>query len=114
MSIITKMRKQTAVYWELLSINRFGEKAYEDPVEINVRWEDRTEEFLDAGGERMYSQAVVYVDRDVTIGGVLLLGALDSDVDQDSPKENNSAYEIKRFDKLPTLKATEYLRTVHL
>ena len=72
------------------------------------------EEFLDAGGTKILSNAVVYVDRDVDVGGVLMLGELTDITDETNVKENDGAWEIKRYDKLPNLKNTEYLRTAYL
>ncbi len=114
MSIIKKMRKQTAVYWPFSSIDQFGKKSFGDPVLIKVRWVDISEEFLDADGERQMSNAVVYVDRDVTIGGVLMLGVLADITDAVNIKENVGAWEIRRFENLPNMRATEFLKTVML
>jgi len=116
MRIIERMLKQKAVYWELSSLefDNYGQPIPTSPVEIDCRWEDVGEEFLDDAGTTQLSRAKVYVDRDVEIGGVLMLGELSSSVDEDNPKENENAWEIRRFEKLPTLKATQFLRTVYL
>ncbi len=118
MSIITRMLKQKAVYWPFASIDSFGKKVVGSPVQIKVRWEDVSEEFLDGKGERQLSNALVYVDRDVTVGGILMLGT-SADVDASgfdtvNIKENDGAWEIRRFDKLPDLKARRYLRSAYL
>ena len=110
MSLITRMLKQTAVYWPFVSTNQFGKKAVGSPIEIEVRWEDVSEEFLDSQGERQMSRSIVYVDRDTPVGGILMLGELGSGVDEANPKENDNAWEIRRFEKFPNLRVTEYLR----
>jgi len=114
MSIITRMRKQTAVYWAYTSTDEYGVKQVGSPVLIKCRWEDKSEEFLDSHGERQMSNAVVYVDRDTPIGGILMLGVLADITDSTNIKENDGAWEIRKFDKLPTFKATEFLRTACL
>lgn len=114
MSIITKMRKQSCVYWALTGFDNYGQPTWDSPVEIDCRWEDVHEEFIDANEQRQISKAIIYVDRDICVGSILMLGALDSGVDEISPKQNDNAYEIQRFEKLPTLKATEFLRTAIL
>lgn len=44
-----------------------------------------------------------------------MLGELDSGViDIGNPKENEGAWEIRRVEKLPTLDAKQFLRTVYL
>ena len=114
MGILTKMLRQEASYWALVGFSQYGQPEYADPVEITCRWEDVNEEFIDAQGTRQMSHAMVYTDRDVTVGGVLMLGELESPVNEGDPKRNTGAWEIKRFDKLPTLKATKFLRTAYL
>ncbi len=114
MGIITRMRKQDAVYWPYASINQFGEKTVGDPVAIIVRWEDKSEEFLDIDGQIQMSNAVVYVDRDMVVGSILMLGVIADITDSTNIKENDGAWEIRRFDKFPNLKVTEFLRTAYL
>ena len=124
MSIITKMLKQVCVYWGLASeesasagtdFDDYGQPLLTDPVELDCRWEDVIEEFIDANGTRQLSNAKVYVESDVKVGGILMLGTIDADItDSTNVKENEGAWEIKRFDKLPTFKATEFLRTCFL
>jgi hypothetical protein len=124
MSILEKMLKQTAVYWAPSVVDRFGNPTWTAPVEISCRWEEDNQEFMDSQGERQMSNAIVYVPAltpsstlpavEVEVQGVLLLGALSSSVDQDNPKANVGAWEVRKFAKLPTLKATKWLRTCYL
>ena len=111
MSIITSMRRQTAIYWALSSIDNYGRPTWSAPIEIECRWEDVHEEYIDAHMQRQLSSAIVYVDRDMEVGSMLKLGDLDSGIDQDNPRDNDDTWEIRRFDKLPNLKNSEYLRT---
>ncbi len=119
MGIIIRMLKQKAVYWALQSgaaaFDTFGQPQYENPIEIDVRWEVKTEEFLGPNGTLETSNAVVYVGQDVEVGGVLMLGELtDIDSSLTVPKQNDEAYEIRRFEKLPNLRNTKVLRTVYM
>ena len=121
MSIITRMRKQTAVWWPQQSAevagmdhDRFGQPQVSDPVQISVRWEDVSEEFIDSNNTRQLSRARVYVDRDMSVGDILMLGKLTDITDAVNPKENINAWEVRRFEKLPNIKNTEQLRTVFL
>lgn len=120
MSIITRMLKQKCVYWPLAStesggnsLDRYGQLQYTDPIEIDCRWENVAKEFVDSQGTVKISQARVFVDRDVQVGEMLLLGELDSGIDN-NPKNNEDALEIKSFGKMPNIKASEFLRTVYL
>jgi len=121
MSIITRMLKMTCVWWPLASSESggiakgvYGETLYSDPLEISCRWEDRSEEYLNDKDEVQISNAVVYVDRDVVKGGVLMLGELTDITNDSSPLGNLNAWKIQKFEKLPNLKVTEYLRTAYL
>ena len=114
MNLIIRMLKQIAVYWSVASTDQFGGKVYNDPVEIKCRWEDISVEYLDSQGETKLSNAVVYMDRDILVGGVLMLGTLGDITDEENVKENSGAWEIKRFDKLPDRKAKNFLRTAYL
>lgn len=114
MSIISRMRKQTAVWWPCSGTDAFGQPTYSSPQEISVRWEDKMEEFVDAHGTKHMSEALVYTDRKMTVRDVLLLGELDTNVDEANPKANAGAFEVKRAEDLPNLRNTEHLYTNYL
>ena len=121
MSIITRMLKQTCVYWALAyadsggdDYDDYGQPQYASPVELSCRWEDAGEEFIAADGSTQISRSVVYVESDVEVGGVLMLGEI-ADIENSSDiKENDGAWEIRRFEKTPNFKATEWLRVAFL
>ena len=88
MGIISRMRKQTAVYWPLASSDSggadyddYGQPIVSDPVEVECRWEAVNEEFVDKNGTRQLSKAKVYTDQDVDVGGILMLGTEDDITD---------------------------------
>ena len=120
MGIIKSMQKQTAVYWPLKGdesgqqdYDAYGRPQWGTPYEVSCRWQDVSQQIIDARGMNTRTRAKVFVDRDVRFGGVLYLGRL-GEVDQDDPKSNDGAWEIIRFDKMPDFKAKEYLRTAYL
>jgi hypothetical protein len=113
MSILTKMLKQTAVYWAPDSMRGDGTWTFDDPIEIKCRWQDTQEQFIDKNGQVRISSAKVFVDRDLKGGGFLWQGSL-VDLESTNPKENEGAYEIMKFGKMPNLKATKFLRTAIL
>lgn len=121
MRILSKMLVQTAVYWPLantdsggLVYDDYGQPQHSDPVEISCRWEERTEEFVGLDGTTIMSKAVVYVGQDLSIGGLLMLGTLSDITNETTPRENSGAWEIKGWSKIPTLKATHFLRQAYL
>lgn len=107
MGVIRRMRRQKAVYWPKIENDRFGKPVLGDPVEVDCRWVDLAEEFLDGAGRKVLSHSKVYVDRVVTLGGMLWRGLL---ADADPVALNNAgAHEIRKFDQVPNFKATETL-----
>lgn len=127
MSLITRMRRQNAVYWPPAGPNDFGKQSFGTLVELTlgggvnsrVRWEDREEEFVDAAGTVVMSSSVVYCPAlpgggEVEIGGFLWLGDRTDLTDETEPGNNDGAAEIRMVDKLPNLKASEFLRTAYL
>jgi hypothetical protein len=113
--IAVRVMKATAVYWPPeTNWDEFGKPILDDPIEIGCRWEKKAEEFIGPQGTQQISQALVFVDRDLEIGGVLMLGTLTDIVDYVNPKANEEAWEIKSFKKLPDLRGTKYLRQVYL
>lgn len=116
MSVIRKMRKQKAVWWARDPVaDRFGQYTFVDPVEIDCRWDDTTEEFLGPQNETLASRAVVYVSEDLTIaeGDRLMQGEMDSNT-PDDPMETHLAHAIRRIDKNPNFRGTETLVTCFL
>jgi hypothetical protein len=83
-------------------------------VQIGCRWEAVAKQYIRPNGEEAMSQAVVYPDRDVKPKDVLMEGTLEDVTDQSDPKANADAFEVMRFDKLPTIRATEFLLTAYL
>lgn len=121
MSLIARMLRSKCTYWPPgsegsggVDFDDYGQPVYADPVELSCRWEEKIEEFLDSKGTLQVSKAVVYVSTDVSPGGVLMHEELANVGDTADPKNNDGAWEIRRFDKLPNFKDTEYLRTAYL
>jgi hypothetical protein len=79
MSIIRKMRKQKAVWWQRNEVpDHFGKFSFHIPLVIDCRWEDAKMEFVDRDGQKSFSDAVVYVDRVMAEGDRVFLGGVSS------------------------------------
>jgi hypothetical protein len=102
---------QVAVYWERLAPDGYGGYTWEDPVEIDVRWEQSSEMFIDSSGERVNCNAKVFLGQDVKVGDYIYLGDADDLTSASgSPVSMEAAMPIKRFDKIPDLAGAEFLR----
>jgi len=123
MSIIRKMRRQKAIFWENQGLDGFGKPQLKKPVEIDCRWEDLNELIKTASGEERMASSVIYVDRDMNEGDFLMLGELTSLGPVKNPSELKNAHEIIKYAKTPVLRVRtdgldpnkdEYLRTAWL
>ena len=112
--IIRHLIKEKVVYWAPSGVDDYGNPAFSTPVEIDARWEDTVEQFVDIEGDQQMSRAKVYCLTDLEVQGILLLGSLTTSVDQVNPRSNDGAWEIRRVDKQPNIRATEFLRTAWL
>jgi hypothetical protein len=111
---LKRMLNQKAVYWGTPAGDGYGGFTFADPVELDCRWEDKTELFVSPAGEETPSQAVVYLPQDVDVGGYLFLGALDDINSDQDPQGQDGAYRIKQVYKTPDIKGKDFLRKVWL
>lgn len=110
---IKKFLKQKAVYWGTPVPNGFGGFTYAEPVEISVRWTEKQELFLNYNGEQVLSRAKLMLDQDVVVRGMLALTTLVELSSSQAPGDN-AAYEIRAFQKMPDVRAKQYVRQVWL
>lgn len=102
---------QIAVYWERGAPDGYGGYDWEDPVEIDCRWELVHELYQDAFGEQRTSNGKVFLGQDIKPGDFLYLGDYDDITSASgSPASMEQAFEVRRFDKVPDLAGTEFLR----
>jgi hypothetical protein len=112
MRLLTKMLKQTALYWEPDGSDGYGAFKFKTPVEIKCRWEDCNEQGLGLDGKETMFDSTVFAGEDLRIGGLLLLATL-ADLDGvGEPPE--AAKRIRKFEKVPTIRARQFLRVAYL
>ena len=107
---ISSLLPQTITYWEYSSVDGWGVVTYIAPTSISGRWEDKQELFIDETGREVRSQAVVYLNQDVTLKGYLYLG----DSAESIPISVSGAKEIRAFLKSPSIDGTQFLRKIWL
>ena len=107
----TTSRNQKAVLYasSAAPLTSIGQKKVDAAVELDVRWEEGQSDALDANGEKIRVDALVVVDRDITIGSLMWLGAKD-----DLPSPVTDLKEVVAFAKIPNEKGTTFRRTVGL
>lgn len=117
---LAKFLNQKAVYWANPINDGFGGITYDSPVEVSVRWTVKQERFLASEGsplvdnvlEELLSRVVVLAESDFELKGKMKLGLL-IDLDSDQLPDNDSMT-IMGFEKIPTIKADQFLRKVYL
>jgi hypothetical protein len=114
---LAKFFNQTAVYWPPGIEDGYGGMTYGEPTEVRLRWAIKQEKFLSGSPgnsvEEILSSAVVLSETDFEINGRLFLGTLD-DLSSDDDPNTNQAATIKGFNKIPTIKADQFLRKAWL
>ena len=112
--VAKRAMKQKAIWWWAYSgLGEFGKSIYNPPVEIDCRWEDVVEEFINPNGDREASRSKLIVDRDMKVKDKLKLGKLDSTI-MDDPNDNEDVWEALQFMKTPDFRGRKYLREVYL
>src|SRR5574340_667327 len=106
-------RNQIAVYWAPVRQDGFGNCVYATPVEISVRWETKSELFVDKAGNETLSKAIVYPAQTPKLEGRLWLGRI-ADLQSDNSPIAVHALEIKSINISPNIKGTDALVKVWL
>jgi hypothetical protein len=114
----SKLLNQTAVYWAPGTSDGEGGISFVAGVEINCRWEDRQMKYIAAQGDTQISRSVIFTSQNVSLRGYLFLGEL-ADLTSPSaaeldPTEEHNAFEIKAFNKIPSVDAMQFERTAIL
>ena len=127
-TFITRICKQTAVYWGNPTKDGYGGYTYDDPEEIKCRWADDKQLFESDDGEQLVSKSIVLLTEDVDMNGLLYLGTLDDleDLYDDSEEDSSGVWYdpfiintglciIKKFTKVPAVgSTTEFVRKAYL
>ena len=114
---IQRVCTQTAVYWGNPVKDGYGKyTSFDAAKEIDCRWVEKSELYMDNQGVERVCYAVVLVQEDMVEEGYLFLGTL-NDLDSDQvldPTLKDKAFLIKKFHKVPDLKGQDYVRKVYL
>ena len=114
--LLTRNKKQWAVYWGNMASDGKGGYTFDPPIEMKVRAAEMEEEQVDSFGETFMSQMIVLPAEDLTRGtagwGFFWVGHRLADLPADSkePKHIAEAMKIRQYRKSPTFRGTQYLR----
>ena len=110
------LRYDKCVYWPPnpggLTSDDFGKPINANLVELQCRWENDEEEFIDREGRHQVAHTRVYLPSDagVVTGGILWHGPISAiDIRNINPYEYDGAWEIRHVKSIPKLKNNEVL-----
>ena len=110
-AFVTKLMRQTLVYWANPVNDGYGGETFDDPVEVSGRCEYIEEKILTEKGEEAVSKAHVYVDQVVREGEYFYLGEL-TDLDSAPvPKLTDGAMRVVAYSKTPALGSSTVILT---
>lgn len=107
--------KQKAVYWSPAQDDGTGlGRAYGTPIEVKCRWTDKYEVIVDPMGKEVITKAYILADRDLEVEGVLWLGLLADVAPGGNPFDNDDAFKIVAWNKIPDTRAKKFLRKAYM
>lgn len=92
---------QQITYWSPGEQSGFGGYTFSSPQLLLVRWEERTDKFLNSVGEEKIAKAIVYTPTECAVGGYVAKGDQTATSD---PTTLSIAFEIQRADSIPDLR----------
>ena len=98
---------QDITVWQPGVNDGVGGFTFPAPTLIKGRWEEKQELFKDPKGEEQMSEAIVYVDTDVSVGEYLAEGDQTGTAD---PTTLSNAHRIRKYLKIPDLRQNNYER----
>ena len=123
--VISRFTVQTAVYWANPTNAGYGTLSYDTPVEIKVRWEQKTKIITNRKSEEIISNSVILSNTEMEEEEVLFLGTLsdvtalglevDSGETYPHPTLIPTAFKIVTKEKIPFVRATsDFVRIYYL
>lgn len=104
----------TAVYWEKLRVDRYGEDILAAPREVECRWIDGQTDLLDAQGNVVTVEAVAVVKEDLVIGSILREGTLSDYPGSANTADDDTVCYVRLTNKVPDLDNRFFYRSVGL
>lgn len=103
---IERVCVQDAVYWEFDGVDEYSSSKFKNPVEVSIRWDEKTEIVSDNDGREYISRAQVLTPNDLLEQSYLRLGTIaDLPNGVDRPQDISGAFEIKKMDRYPLFKS---------
>lgn len=113
-AIETAYRRQKAVLWPWSGYDSYAEPLRGEPVEIDVRWLNKSREVPGPQGSPITVDATAVVDREIVVGSLMWLGELADWYGTGSAGDDTALMEVVAYGEVPDLKGRDIRRTVGL
>ena len=114
----TRGMAQFATYWSPGVPDGEGGMSFGNPIVVRCRWQDDAVLFRNAQGQEVTSSSVVYVDRELEVGGLLAESDLSDDFSSEGWLDPNTLYgaarEIRGLAASPSYGGLQTLHKVFL
>jgi hypothetical protein len=104
---VASLLRQELVYWAPAGNDGFGKTLFAVGVLLACRWQNTQGLFRDASGRQSTSDAIVYTDTPLAIGGYVALGSTGEGMEADHIRF--AAYEVRSSGASPSLSGDEVL-----
>lgn len=113
----TSHRHQTALYFPFAGVDDYGQPIVSSsPTELSVRWEFGRAETTDPQGNTVVVDAIVHVDRRITVGSEMWLGELEDWIGTGSGSagSDDEVMRVVSYNETPDVKGRKFYREVGL
>jgi hypothetical protein len=105
-----------AIYWANQTSDGYGGFTFDAGVEIDTRWEQKAELFIDKNGAEAHSSAVVFIANPLQLGAFIRLGPIFELTSDQLANPNNvsGALEIRQTSRVTTIDGAKAVNKVWL
>jgi hypothetical protein len=109
MGIITKVQKQTLVYWAYSGSDLFGQPTYANPVQMTCRWDDMVKQVFTPEGSPVFSKIELITKKRLEPKGLVWKGTLAKFTAGLRPDNSTGVHEVLAASSTPNFRNTETL-----
>lgn len=104
---VSSLLTQDLIYWAPAGNDGFGKTLFAKGCLMTCRWQAESVLFRDASGRQVTSDAAIYTETALALGGYVALGSTGEGMDADHVAF--AAFEVRSSGASPSLSGDEYL-----
>lgn len=109
MGVITRIQKQTMVYWPYTGADLFGQPTYGTAAQMTCRWDDMVKQVFGTDGSPVFSKIELVTRRRLEPKGLVWKGTLATFSAALRPDISTGVHEIIAASSTPNFRNTETL-----